>query len=170
MWKLNQSQCQYRLNKKLSLKPIKNTKFQVDENQQVVLQRKNMVSTDNRCPNMKLFATEYDNLFLTTDVKVTFKMVDDVDFITLLNSKLEYSFFISEKEIMKQNTLNSINTCKMRLKLEQKEEVDFGNGTFLSRRGDIIIIMSQCIEKEVKIKPSCHEDVQLEDSCFEGIN
>ena len=117
VWKLNKNQCPYKLNKKLNLKPIKNTKFQVDETQQVVLQRKNMVSTDNRCPNMKLFATEYDNLFLTTDLKVTFKMVDDVDFITLLNLKLEYSFFISEKEIMKQNILNSINTCKMRLKL-----------------------------------------------------
>ena len=117
---------------------------------------------------MKLFATEYDNLFLTTDLKVTFKMVDDVDFITLLNLKLEYSFFISEKEIMKQNTLNSINTCKMRLKLEQKEEVDFGNGTFVSRRD--ILIINQFKQKEGKIKPSCHEDVQLEDSSFVGIN
>ena len=86
-----------------------------------------MVTSDARCPNMRLFATEYYNLFLTPDVKVTFKIVDDVDFITLLNSKLEYSFYISEKEIMKQNVLNSINTCKMRQKLEQKEEVDFGN-------------------------------------------
>ena len=84
-------------------------------------------------------------------MKVTFKMVDDVDFITLLNSKLEYIFYISEKGIMKPNVLNSINTCKMRLKLEQKEEVDFGNGAFLSRRGDIIMI-NLCKEKEGTIR------------------
>ena len=51
-----------------------------------------MVSTDAKCSNIKLFATEYQNLFLTPDVKVTFKIVDDADFITLLNFKLEDNF------------------------------------------------------------------------------
>ena len=57
----------------------------------------------------------------------------------------------------------------MRLILEQKEEINFGNGTFLSRRGDLILI-NHCKEKEGMIKTSCHKDVQFEDSSFVGMN
>ena len=95
----------------MNLQSIENTRYLVDEEQQVVLQRKNLVNNDNRCPNIKVFATEYDNLYLTSDMKVMFKAIDDIDFITLLDSKLEFAFLIYVREILKQNLLNSVHTC-----------------------------------------------------------
>ena len=50
IWKLTRNQCPYRSNKKLSLRSIEDTKYSIDKRQQVVLKRKNMVTSDARMP------------------------------------------------------------------------------------------------------------------------
>ena len=163
LWKLMADRCPFKLNKMLNLAPIKGTgDYLVDIKEQVVLRKQQLVNSDPRCPNTNLYATEYSKLFLTPNIKAKFQTVKDIDFVTLMDSKLEYAFFIAEKEIVKRSLTSSQHYCKLKLGLEQKQEVVLGNGTFITRKGDLLYV-NTCPERVAKIIASCHNDVKIAD-------
>ena len=147
LWKLMKNRCPLKLNKKLSLAVIEGTgDYLVDVKEQVVLKKQQLVNSDPRCPNVNLYATEYSNLFLTSNIRAKFQEVKNIDFVTLMDSKLEYAFFMAEQEIVKRSLINNQHYCKLKLSLEQKQEVDLGNGTFITRRGDLLYV-NTCPER-----------------------
>ena len=77
------------------------TDYLVDEKEEVVLKKGNLVSAISQCPIIELYSTEYANLFLTPEQTDQFGAVTKVDLVTLVNTKAAYSFFLSEKEARK---------------------------------------------------------------------
>ena len=104
----------------------------VNKKQQVVLKLGPMVSSVAGCPLVDLFSTEYTNLFLTRGDNSKFEVMTEVDLITLVNTKIGYSYFLSEKETIKGLEAASQDLCRTKLDLKQKQELSLGNGTFLT--------------------------------------
>ena len=107
---------------------------------QVVIMKKQLVNSDPRCPTTDLYATEYTNLFLTPDLKAKFKKVQNIDFVNLLDSNLEYAFYIAQKEIIKQSTTSSKEYCNIKINIQKKKEIHLGNGTNIMRKSDLLYI------------------------------
>ena len=93
IWSTPANRCPLKVNKKLAMSRIGTTGYLVDEKEEVVLKKKNLVSSVARCPIVELYATEYDNLFLTPDEPLGFAETTKIDVITLIDTKAAYSFF-----------------------------------------------------------------------------
>ena len=135
----------------------------MDEKEEVVLKKGNLVSAISQCPIIELYSTEYANLFLTPEQTDQFGAVTEVDLVTLVNTKAAYSFFLSEKEARKSLANSNQDLCKMKMDLNQGQEVALqSNGTFLTRKGDILYV-STCIPKTEQIKAGkCTQDIPIE--------
>ena len=114
--------------------------------------KKNLVNSDPRCPTINLYATECTNLFLTPDLKAEFKKVRNADFVKLLDSKLECAF--------KQSTTSSKEHCNVKMNIHQKKEIHLGNGTYITRKGDLLYV-NTCMEPTAKIMPYCHTGITI---------
>ena len=96
IWTSPTNRCPLKVNKKLQMTRIGTTGYLVDEQEEVVLKKGSMVSSVAQCPIIEIYATEYQNLFLSPDDPVGFEGVTEVDMITFVDTKAAYSFFLSE--------------------------------------------------------------------------
>ena len=166
IWDTPKNVCPLKINKKLELHPIKGTDYLVDPKEQVVLKKKNLVSGIQDCPIIELFQTEYPNLFLTTSDTTGLEEVREVNLITLMNTKLTFSFYLAEQEAQRSLDIANQDLCKLKLNLDQKQEISLGNGSFISRKGDLLLVAT-CLVKSAPIKEGvCTTDIPIENGKF----
>ena len=101
----------------------------VDEKEQVVLSKKGLVSSVESCPVDDLYSTEYPNLFLTPGDGFKFEEVQEVDLMTLINTKVGYSFFLSEREALNSLGDTSRKLCLSKMNIKPGEELSLNNHT-----------------------------------------
>ena len=100
---MEHNQCPSKQNKRVNRVPLPDTKYFVDVLEQVVIKKKHLVKSDPRYPTIDLYDTEYNNMFVTSDLLAKFRKVQNIDFINPLHSKLEYAFYPVQKEMTKQS-------------------------------------------------------------------
>ena len=66
--------------------------------------------------------------------------VQEVDLITLINTKVGYSFFLSEREALNSLGDTSRKLCQSKMNIKQGEELSLNNHTYMSRKGDLLYI------------------------------
>ena len=161
IWNELSNKCPLKITKVLQLTPITGTEYLVDKDEQVVLKKGSLVSSVENCPVDDLYSTEYDNLFLTPGEGRKFEEVQDIDLVTLINTKVGYSFFLSEQEALRSLSATSRQLCETKLKIGQEEELSLNNGTYITRKGDILYV-NTCTVKTVTVKTGCFQDIPVE--------
>ena len=60
---------------------------------------------------------------------------------------------------------NSKYYCKMRKNIQQKQEINFGNGNYITRKGDLVYVNDH-MKQTAKIVPSCHTKTKINDKGY----
>ena len=123
IWNELYNKCPLKITKVLQLTPITGTKYLVDKDEQVVLKKGSLVSSVENCPVDDLYSTEYEDLYLTPGEGSKFEEVKEIDLVTLINTKVGYSFYLSEQEALRGLSTTSRQLCETKLKIKQEEEL-----------------------------------------------
>ena len=143
--------------------------YLVNHKLKIILKIGQLMPTINRCPSTSVFATEYDNLFLTpiTDVPQANnwpKMTDDLDMADYIKARDDYTLYSAEQKIRKSFHSAEQKMCTTNIQDDNEAlQLTEEKGIFYKRNGDVIERFS-CIEKTGEVEsasPNCYRDIPL---------
>ena len=144
--------------------------FLVDTNHKILLKRGHSVTSPTECPDdQTIFATEYDNIFITADSSDQWPTVkDDLDVIDFITARDDYIVFFVEGLMTQQQQQITDKLCHTSMTQKHNEIIQVKDDEFVRRNGDVIEHF-HCKRKVNSIADdatSCYVDIPLENGGF----
>ena len=147
--------------------------YLVDTSHKILLRKGHLMPSLDGCPPAEIYATEYDNIFITESSEDFPALDDDLDVVDFISARDDYIVFFIEGLIQKQKQSIADQLCQRTLNYQTDEIIQTNNeDEFIRRSGDAIEHF-HCVRKVAEIadnSESCYADIPLKNGFVKAHN